>query len=70
MQIWLIHWNTNNGSTDRSTTETIIYPVDEFLQFLFFIQALKKLQRHDLIAKLQCNFVNDIKQALGPNRLL
>ena len=46
-------------STDRSTMETIVQPVDEFLQS--FIQALKKLQRHDLIAKLQSNFVNDAK---------
>ena len=55
-------------STDRSTMETIIQPVDEFLQS--FIQALKKLQRHDLIAKLQPSFVNHARQALRPNELI
>ena len=55
-------------STDRSTMKTIVQPVDEFLQS--FIQALKKLQRHDLIAKLQSNFVNDAKQELGPNEFI
>ena len=55
-------------SIDRSTMESIVQPVDEFLQS--FIQALKKLQRHDLIAKLQSNFVNDAKQALGPNEFI
>ena len=52
-------------STDRSTMETIIQPVDEFLQS--FMKALKTLKRHDLIAKQQSKFVTD---ALGPNEFL
>ena len=45
--------------------ETIIQPVDEFLQS--FMKTLKTLKHHDLIAKQQSNFVTDAKQALGPN---
>ena len=55
-------------STDRSTMETIIQPVDEFLQS--FMKALKTLKRHDLIAKQQSKFVTDAKEALGPNEFL
>ena len=55
-------------STDRSTMETVIQPVDEFLPC--FMKTLKTLKRHDLIAKQQSNFVTDAKERLGPNEFL
>ncbi|KAL5493367.1 hypothetical protein EMCRGX_G014541 [Ephydatia muelleri] len=55
-------------STDRSTMECIVKPVDEFLQS--FMKTLKTLKRHDLIAKQQSNFVTDAKEALGSNEFL
>ena len=55
-------------STDRSTMESIVQPVDEFLQS--FMKTLKTLKRHDLIAKQQSNLLTDAKEALGPNEFL
>ena len=43
-------------STDRSTMETITQPVEEFIET--FVKALKKLQYHDFIAKMQANYVS------------
>ena len=55
-------------STDRSTMESIVQPVDVFLQS--FMKTLKTLKCHDLIAKQQSNFVTDAKEALGPDEFL
>ena len=55
-------------SADCSTMETILQPVDVFLQS--FMKTLKMLKHHDLIDKQQFNFVTDAKQALGPNECL
>ena len=55
-------------STDRSTMETITQPVEEFIET--FVKALKKLQYHDFIAKMQANYVSEAKENLGPNECL
>ena len=52
-------------STDRSTMETITQPVEEFIET--FVKALKKLQYHDFIAKMQANYASEAKENLGPN---
>ena len=48
-------------STDRSTMETITQPVEEFIET--FVKALKKLQYHDFIAKMQANYVSEAKES-------
>ena len=55
-------------SADRSTMETITQPVEEFIET--FVKALKKLQYHDFISKMQANYVSEAKENLGPNECL
>ncbi len=44
------HWT----STDRSNLESIVLPMDEFIEA--FLTKLKVLKRHDFIAKQQAQF--------------
>ena len=54
--------------TDRSSLKTVVQPVEEFLDE--FMAVLKKLQYHDFIAKVQSNFILDIKSNLRSNEYL
>ena len=51
-------WTT----TDRATLETIVLPVDEFIEM--FVAMLKKLMVHDFIAKMQASFLQQRKDTL------
>ena len=48
-------WTT----TDCATLETIVLPVDEFIEM--FVAMLKKLMVHDFIAKMQARFLQQRK---------
>ena len=51
-------WTT----TDRATLQTIVLPVDEFIEI--FVAMLKKLMVHDFIAKMQASFLQQRKDTL------
>ena len=51
-------WTT----TDRSNLITTIQQVHEFLEY--FMEMLNKLKQHDFIAKVQANYVQDLKRNL------
>ena len=51
-------WTT----TDNSNLITTIQQVDEFLEY--FMEMLNKLKQHDFIAKVQANYVQDLKTNL------
>ncbi|KAL5518045.1 hypothetical protein EMCRGX_G003713 [Ephydatia muelleri] len=55
-------------NTDRSTLERKVQGVDEFLED--FSVMMQKLQLHDLIAKMQADFMRQKKQNLGPGEFL
>jgi hypothetical protein len=57
-------WTT----TDRSTLETKVQTVDEFLRS--FIGMLPKLLHHDFIAMQQSNFLRTTKERLQPGEFL
>ena len=63
-QIEIRQWTT----TDRSTLETIILPVDDFLRI--FLAALSKVVMHDFIAKQQANYLQATKNALRPGEFV
>ena len=49
-------------AVDRTTLETVIEPVDSFLDILF--EKLEVLRRHSFIATQQSTFLNDLKSQL------
>ena len=55
-------------NTDRSTLERKVQGVDEFLED--FSIMVEKLQLHDLIAKMQADFMRQKKQSLGEGEFL
>ena len=55
-------------STDRSNLETMVKPVEEFLDI--FVEKLEALKRHDFIAKQQARYLNDVKENLLPGEFL
>ena len=55
-------------NTDRSSLETKVQTVDEFLDS--FGCMLEKLLVHDLIAKMQADFMREKKESLGPGEFL
>ena len=57
-------WTT----TDRSNLITTIEQVDEFLEY--FMEMLNKLKQHDFIAKVQTNYVQDLKTNLKHGEVL
>ena len=46
--------------TDRSNLETLVLPIDEFLDF--FIEKLVDLKRHESIAKQQAGYLNEKRE--------
>ncbi|XP_038055995.1 uncharacterized protein LOC119727986 [Patiria miniata] len=63
-QIEYKQWTT----TDRSTLETKIQTVDDFLDS--FMATLRKLLRHDFIAKQQSHFLQHTKANMEPGEIL
>lgn len=57
-------WTT----TDRSTLETTVCSVDEFIQI--FSDILPKVYQHDFIAKQQAMFLQEAKDLLKPGEFL
>ena len=55
-------------STDRSSLETNILQVDEFVSC--FCDKLQKLQRHDFVARMQSKFLQETKNALAEGEFL
>ncbi|KAL5477704.1 hypothetical protein EMCRGX_G024538 [Ephydatia muelleri] len=55
-------------NTDRSSLETKVQTVDEFLDS--FSRMLEKLLVHDLITKMQADFMREKKESLGPGEFL
>ena len=55
-------------STDRSNLETNILPVEEFVSS--FCDKLLKLLRHDFVARMQSQYLQDTKNILGVGEFL
>lgn len=53
---------------DRTTLQTVVSPVDEFLQIL--TDGLKKLLRHSYVVKKQNEFLNSKKENLKSNECI
>ena len=55
-------------STDRSSLETMVKPIEDFLDL--FVEKLETLKQHDFIAKQQGRYLNDVKENLLPGEFL